>query len=36
VPCEDEDWVTPIHPVFVVPFEKANECRGYFEAKSGF
>jgi protein farnesyltransferase subunit beta len=36
VPCEDEDWVTPIHPIFVVPFEKAAACRKYFEEKGAF
>jgi len=36
VPCEDGDRVVPIHPVYMVPFEKARECREYFEAKEGF
>jgi protein farnesyltransferase subunit beta len=36
VPCEDGDWVKAIHPVFVVPFERAMESRTYFEEQGGF
>jgi protein farnesyltransferase subunit beta len=36
VPCEENDRVKPVHPVFVVPFDKVEECRSYFEQKEGF
>ncbi|KAF2400939.1 terpenoid cyclases/Protein prenyltransferase [Trichodelitschia bisporula] len=36
VPGDEEDRIIPVHPVLVVPFERAAECRGYFESKIGF
>jgi protein farnesyltransferase subunit beta len=34
--CDEDDWVRPVHPLFVVPIERAEKCRAYFEAKGGF
>ncbi|KAF2434485.1 prenyltransferase [Tothia fuscella] len=34
--CDEDDWVKPVHPLFVVPFERAVECRKYFEEREGF
>lgn len=31
-----EDIVEEVHPIFVVPYEAAAECRKYFETKEGF
>ncbi|KAH7135729.1 terpenoid cyclases/protein prenyltransferase alpha-alpha toroid [Dendryphion nanum] len=31
-----EDLVEEVHPVFVVPFQSALDCRRFFEAKEGF
>ncbi|KAF2785622.1 terpenoid cyclases/Protein prenyltransferase [Melanomma pulvis-pyrius CBS 109.77] len=33
---EEGDAVEKIHPVFVIPWDKVEECRGYFEGKEGF
>jgi protein farnesyltransferase subunit beta len=35
-PWAESDFVVPVHPVFVIPLEKAAGCREYFEAKDGF
>jgi len=35
-PWSQEVMVKPIHPVFVIPVKKANECRQYFEVNVGF
>lgn len=35
-PCEEAERVRPLHPVFVIPFDRAEECRAYFEEKVGF
>jgi protein farnesyltransferase subunit beta len=32
VPCEEDDRVRTVHPVFAIPFERAKECREYFES----
>lgn len=36
VPCEEAERVKPLHPVFVIPIERAEECRRYFEERAGF
>ncbi|KIW02375.1 uncharacterized protein PV09_06197 [Verruconis gallopava] len=36
LPVEEQDRVRAIHPVFVIPFERVEECRNYFEEKAGF
>lgn len=33
---EEQEMVRAIHPVFVAPFERVEECRKYFEEKDGF
>jgi protein farnesyltransferase subunit beta len=35
-PWEDSDLVVPVHPIFVIPVEKATAIREYFEGKDGF
>ena len=32
----DEDFVEEVHPIFVIPYQAAEDCRRYFEAKEGF
>ena len=36
LPIEEQDYVRAIHPVYVVPFERVEEARTYFEEKTGF
>jgi protein farnesyltransferase subunit beta len=36
LPIEEQDYLRAIHPVFVVPFERVEECRRYFEEMEGF
>jgi protein farnesyltransferase subunit beta len=36
LPVEEQDFVRAIHPVYVIPFERVEECRKYFEEKAGF
>lgn len=33
---EERDRVRPLHPVFVMPIGRAEECRAWFEGKDGF
>jgi protein farnesyltransferase subunit beta len=33
---DEEDRVKPVHPVFVIPQDKADAVRQYFMAKAGF
>ncbi|KAI9846274.1 MAG: CAAX farnesyltransferase (FTase) subunit beta [Sclerophora amabilis] len=33
---DEADRVSSIHPIFVLPWEVARECRTYFEEKQGF
>jgi protein farnesyltransferase subunit beta len=33
---DQQDLVKEVHPVFIVPYRAAAECREYFEAKEGF
>jgi len=35
-PWEESDLVQPVHPVFVIPIDKATRCREYFENKEVF
>lgn len=33
---DESDVVEEVHPVFLIPFQAAKDCRAYFEAKEGF
>lgn len=33
---DESDVVEEVHPVFLIPFKAAKDCRAYFEAKEGF
>ena len=34
--AEETDLVGEVHPIFVIPFKAAHQCRKYFEEKGGF
>jgi hypothetical protein len=36
LPCDDTDRVFPVHPIYVIPYEKAEEARKHFLQKVGF
>jgi len=36
LPCDEGDRIVPCHPVYVVPWGKAEAARRYFEVKRGF
>ncbi|KAF2104270.1 terpenoid cyclases/Protein prenyltransferase [Rhizodiscina lignyota] len=36
LPCDEEDRVAPMHPIYVIPHEKATEARNYFLNRVGF
>lgn len=36
LPFDQNDQVAPVHPVFVIPFDKAQRCRQYFASRLGF
>ena len=36
LPLEEQDFVRAIHPVYVIPFERVEDCRRYVEEKTGF
>lgn len=35
-PWEEKDLIQPVHPIFVIPLEKATRCREYFENTEKF
>lgn len=36
VPCDEQDQVDPVHPVYVIKHSKAEAARRYFDGKEGF
>jgi protein farnesyltransferase subunit beta len=32
----EQDRISPIHPVYVIPFDSQEEMKKYFLAKTGF
>lgn len=36
LPVDEADRVFPVHPIFVVPYQKAAEARKYFLRKDAF